>query len=176
MPYESDLIGGRQEIWQPLTRDKGADAITYEDITDAATDIWKGMDRDIESPDPSMGWICFVMSTKRYNNSPMMDRFEDQRRRTSSDDSTIGPSRALVDERLGAKFIGDPQLREDDIIYFWYEGAIKHCMQRRRSYKQMMKLNRVSYNQDRILIPMEIEYNYATDMRHLTGWLKSTTL
>ena len=175
-PFKSDLMGVRNELWNPIHLDLGSSPITYDHITDAATDLQKaaminvmgGMDME---PDI---WNHFVMSTHRYNNSPMLARFDEDRRRTSAEDVEMGPVKPLVDSRLKAKFWGDPNLNEDGIVYFFRGKTILKCMQMRRSWKKLLKAVRMAYRQDRVLIVAELQYQYFCYMRHCTGWIKSS--
>ena len=178
LQFKSDLMkmgsgSGAAEMWNPIHLDLGTSAMEWKHIVAASTDLSKGMNYGIEAPNMSRGWNCFLMSTNRYNNSPMMARFDDDRRRMSSGDVEMSPTSPLIDHRLGSKFFSDPNLEDDGIMYFWKEGRIKKWMQKRKRYSDMLKRSRLSYNQDRVLIIAEVEYQYFTTQRWSTGWIKN---
>ena len=180
LPFKSTLLKyasgatGAAEMWNPLTLDLGSDSLELKHFTAAATDLTLGSMYGIEKPNPARPMVVFAMSPGRYNNSPMMLDYHEQRRRTSAGDVEASPTAELVDSRLNAKFMSDPNIDDDGIVYFWQEGRLKKWMQKRKRYAELLKRSRLTWNQDRVLIIAEIECQFFTLQRWSMGWMKTT--
>ena len=179
LPFRSDLLklgtsgSGAAAMWNPITRDLGSSQMEWKHIQAAASDMQKGMNYGIREPNSAKGWTKFFMSPARYNHSPMMTRFDDQRRRMESGDVEISPTDALIDSRLGAKFYEDPNILDDGIVYFWHDDAIQLWQQIMKTFLECMKTPRLSVNQDIVNIIIEKEYQYMTTKRWMTGYIRT---
>ena len=167
--WKSDLLGVNPYLWNPLTKDKGAVSITKDDYRAAARDIQKQYS-NLTNIDNSKPWTYFWVSPNRYDNGVLKEWYT-ERRRTTPEDTEMGPTREFQDSVLRIRFKSVPMIENDNIVYFFAQGAILRAMQRRRTPAQSLMVEK-AYGQNLVKFTMRQKYQYRSDARWQTGWIK----
>ena len=169
--WKSDLMGMTVPLWNPLHKDLGSSPITREHYVNAATDLQK-MSNTLITVDADKPWTYFVVSTNRYNNGVLKEWFAN-RRVNSSTDTEMTPTEEYMDSVHRIKFLVSPLMTNDNITYFFQGGSIKRAAQRKRTPADNLVVEK-AYGRRRLKISMREQYQYRTDQRWCTGWIKGT--
>ena len=178
--WYSSLMGVYPELWNPLHKALTRQ-ISIQDYIAAADDIAM-MDNNAEEPQSDRPWVNFLMSRARYSRTLEWPLFggdgvdpnsNAQRRRSDAGDTEIGATNQFVHTRLKMRFITDPNMVDDGLVYFWKEGSIKKRMQYEQNFPDMIEITR-SWNQPILKIAAEFEYQYLCTQRISTGRITTT--
>lgn len=145
----SALMGGFPDLWNPLHKHVSNRDISFDDYVAAADDL-SSLDRDMKTT-----WTVFAQSRARYHQTIDFLGID------NANDSYVCNGRKMV-------FLTDPNIHDDDIVYFWKLGAIKKRMQSEMPLANIIDCV-VSHNQKIVKFVAELEHQYLCTQRVLTG-------
>ena len=168
--WKSDLLGVPVWLHNPLTKTLTR-AISSADYRAAARDVQK-VSNNLTEADNSKAWTIFLVSPYRYDEKVLQEWYQ-ERRRNNPSDTEMGPITAFQDSRLRIKFISVPMMTDDNIVYFFRQGSVLRCKQKRTVARDTLLTEKV-VGQLLIKFTMYLQYQYKCNMRCHTGWVRGT--